>query len=597
VTDSIAPAPGAGRLRSPDVLAASAALALMASLPFLNPVHLFPLPTFFEESLALGLGLIALACIAFSRQPGPTAIPVISIWTLALALVFLLQPLWSGTPYAEPATIAGLYVLWAAAVMWVGAQMRLADVERISLLLATALLLGAMVGAAVAWIQMLGLASQVGTWIPALQNGRAPGVLAQVNLHANYLVVGSASLVFLWTERRISSAAALLCGVLLAGGIAFAASRAALLELAWLLFASFWLRRRGPREPGARAFWVGVLAFALILAVCAAATAMGFESRGVSDRVTRIGESSQYVVRLSIYEAAIRTWLSAPLGGVGVGGFAWAHYTTATPWVGDVPMNPEKYAHDIVLQLLAEAGVIGAGIFIAGVVLWFTANARPSLAVSGTWRMWSMGIVGIELVHSLFEFPLWHAHFLGLAALLTGLSDRRVHRMASSVSSRALALVAAAIGGALLCSTVLNHRDLIYWSARQSGTAAEQQALEQSLRRLRRSFLAPYIDVGIAGSLIVSRESLLPKIAFLDRVLHFWPVAPLVQKQIAFLAMAGKDEEALALLGNLARLQPQYVPDLNAQLEAISGDDIPAGSPVRRRARELAETQMTKRAF
>jgi O-antigen ligase len=596
VTDSIAPAPGAGRLRSPDVLAASAALALMASLPFLNPVHLFPLPTFFEESLALGLGLIALACIAFSRQPGPTAIPVISIWTLALALVFLLQPLWSGTPYAEPATIAGLYVLWAAAVMWVGAQMRLADVERISLLLATALLLGAMVGAAVAWIQMLGLASQVGTWIPALQNGRAPGVLAQVNLHANHLVVGSASLVFLWTERRISSAAALLCGVLLAGGIAFAASRAALLELAWLLFASFWLRRRGPREPGARAFWVGVLAFALILAVCAA-TAMGFESRGVSDRVTRIGEGSQYMVRLSIYEAAIRTWLSAPLGGVGVGGFAWAHYTTATPWVGDVPMNSEPYAHNIVLQLLAETGLIGAGICGAAIVLWFAANARRTIGASVVWRSWAIGIVGVQLVHSLFEFPLWHAEFLGITALLMGICEHRTYRMGSQVLSRALALGAAAMGAVLLSTAIRNHRQLMDWGVTpQAFTPAGRASQEQALRGLRRSLLAPYVDVGLAATLPVSRDGLPEKVAFMGRAVQFWPVALFVQKQIRLLAMAGNDDEALALLAHLARLQPQQIAGLNAELEAIPGADIPDDSPVRRRVRQLVEARKRERS-
>jgi O-antigen ligase len=594
VSQSIASPPGATPVRSRDALPAVAALALMVSLPFLNPIHLAPLMTFFEECLALGLGLAALACIAFRRDSGPVSFPAISIWALALSLVLLLQPRWSEAPYSQPATIAGLYVLWAAALMWVGAQMRLVNAERIATVLATAMVLAAIIAAAASWIQVLGLNADFGNLVPPIPHRRASGLLAQVNMHANHLLVGSASLVYLWSRQRISSAAALGCGTLLASGIAFAASRATLLELGALLVVSLWFRSGGAGEPRARPFWVGVAAFTLLLALCAAAASVGFQSLGISERTAHVGEASQYLVRLGIYEAAIRIWLSAPIAGVGVGGFAWAHYTTPTPWVGVVPMRPEPYAHDVLLQLLTETGLIGAGIFVAAVILWLLANARRTLATAAPWHIWAVGIVAIELVHSLLEYPLWHAHFLGLTALLMGFCDRRGYRMGSSILSRGLALGTAAIGAFLLGTTVKYQLELLYWGSMPQALKSDPQVRDmerQAVQRLQKSLLAPYIDISVARALPVSPDNLEAQLRFMGRAMHFWPVADVVHKQIVLLAMAAKNDEALALIGNLARLQPQYLPGLDDDLKRISTQYVAADSPVRVRVRELAERQ------
>jgi hypothetical protein len=135
-------------------------------------------------------------------------------------------------------------------------------------------------------------------------------------------------------------------------------------------------------------------------------------------------------------------------------------------------------------------------------------------------------------------------------------------------------------------------QELLYWGTMPQEMKADPAVREmerQSVERLRKSLLAPYVEVSMALALPVSRDNVEARIRFMDRPLHFWPTADIVQKQIALLAMAGRDDEALELIGSLARLQPSYLSELNGKLEGISTDDIPVNSPVRRRVRELAE--------
>ena len=339
---------------------------------------------------------------------------------------------------------------------------------------------------------------------------------------------------------------------------------------------------------------MGVVVFCLVLAVCLVAVDRMFHSLAVSARAANPEEADEYLRRLSLCETAIRAWLSAPLAGIGVGGFAWAQYTIPRPWAGSIAMPPAFNAHDILLQLLAETGLIGAGLFVAALVLWLRAAARRTETGPTPWRTWAVGMVSVELVHSLFEFPLWNANFLGVAALLMGFCDPRLHRMTSGLISRGLALGAAGIGAVILFTTLHAELALLYWGTMPPELRSDpvlRQMQEQAMSRVKRSLLAPYGDVITALALPVARDNAEARIAFLERPMHFWPTAALVQKQILLLAMTGSNDRALALLADLARLEPKHLPRLNGELQRIPPADVPADSPVRQRLRELAGRQ------
>lgn len=583
-----------GKNRWPLHFAVIAACA-MASLPFLNPVHLPPLATFYEESLALALGLIAILCVGVRRGSALTNLPSISVWAAALSVFLLLQPYWTTAPYSEPAQLAGLYLLWAAGLMLVGSILQVqADSEKTAVFLATAVLLGALLNAGADWLQVLGLMDSSGSIVPRLAGGRVVGFLSQVNLHANYLVVGATCLAYLWAVRRISAVVAGLAGVLLASAIEFSASRAAILELGCLLVFSIWFWRRRRESLMGLRFAAGICF--VVAAVAVAATLNRFDfSVDISDRIAAAGNANEYNLRLAIYEAAFRTWLNAPFLGVGIGGFAWSHYTTSTPWVGNVPMLPEPYAHDIFLQFLAETGLFGIAILVLAVSFWLVRSLRLLSARGSPEQFWAIGIVAIEFVHSMVEFPLWHAHFLGLTALVMGLAETRSLMLRSVAIGRVTVLAVVLIGGTLLASTVKDHHELLLWDVKTNSVMPREMHDEQMSRtqerreveRLRRSLLAPYVDIGLALSLPISRDGLDSKISFNERAMHFLPLFPIVRKQIIFLAMAGREQESLELAGHMARHQPGSLGELRDTLDQLKDSELPKDSAVRAKVDSL----------
>lgn len=563
----------------------------MVSLPFLYPAHTYPIPTFFEEAFAFAAGLIAFACVVLGARSAIAA-PAISVWIAVLSAYLLLQPHWMEPAYAEPAQIAGLYALWAAAMVVVGANLRLAlGAERLASLLAGAVLISAVLGAGAGLLQALDLSAAFRGIVAPSQAGVVYGNLAQRNLFANHLVIGAACLAYLWSARRISLVSALACGVLLAHGIDASGSRASLLMLGWLMLWAWWQSRRASRQPAARRFLAAIVAVIVVVGVFGFfAEAPDGPMGSASARLVRVGGGAgDPSVRLAIYEAAFRTWLSAPLFGVGFGGFSWAHYTTLTPWVGAVPMNPETNAHNILLHFLAETGLAGTSILAVGLALWcarlWSRGLSPSVA-------WAAAVVGAELVHSLIEYPLWHAHFLGLAAVLAGFADLRSMAVRSVLAARALAAGVLLFGGALLASTTRTYLQLQYWGlvvpeelrAVPEVRRQEQQAIAEA----QRSLLRPYADVALASSLKISTDALDTKLLFNARVLHFWQVYPLVQAQIAMLAMAGRDAEALRLAEHLARLQPQNLPELAESLRNLPDSELPGVARLRARVAELS---------
>jgi hypothetical protein len=237
-------------------------------------------------------------------------------------------------------------------------------------------------------------------------------------------------------------------------------------------------------------------------------------------------------------------------------------------------MKPEVNAHNLLLHLLAETGLIGTGLALGGLAGWAVRVARDSHRGIGSGRAWTIAIVGIELVHSAVEFPLWNAEFLGLAAIAGGMSDPRRHAFRSTALARVLLLGVAVSGGATLFSTIDVHERL----HREAAPAGSQ-----SIEKLRRSLLRPYVDTGIALSMPLTREQLQAKLEFNEAVMHRWPVAPIVQRQIVYLAMAGRDDESFELLRHMRDLEPETLDELRALVARIPLNVLPLISPLRTR--------------
>jgi hypothetical protein len=75
------------------------------------------------------------------------------------------------------------------------------------------------------------------------------------------------------------------------------------------------------------------------------------------------------------------------------------------------------HAHNALLDLLAETGLLAALCMVVPLALWLRSVpwSKPDLDTG-----WMSTLIAIQAAHSMVEYPLWHANFLGLTALLLG---------------------------------------------------------------------------------------------------------------------------------------------------------------------------------
>ena len=155
-----------------------------------------------------------------------------------------------------------------------------------------------------------------------------------------------------------------------------------------------------------------------------------YEAFGLSNSQTRIlsevaqaqrvGESVGSI-RGAIWRRSIAMIGESPWWGWGPGSFRHEALRITVEQGGPFPSG--EHAHNLIFHLAAEMGIPFA-LAVAGLLGWWGIRVwRARLALPGLWALASLGVIG---VHSMLEFPLWFAHFLGLAMVFAAVVDREV---------------------------------------------------------------------------------------------------------------------------------------------------------------------------
>lgn len=536
-------------------------------LPFLIPYHQQPVLSFFPEWLAAALGGAAAVAALVSRDiRSGAALPAPALMLAAFALWLALRTAAGGLAYPQLSLLAALYVLFAVLMVQLGAQLAaFHGLARVAAVLGAFLLAGALANAAAGVIQYYGRPALLEDLIARLNGQRAYGNIAQANLYANYLAIGVASLLHLWQQARLRTAVAAAALGLIAYASALAGSRSMLLYALWFAVLGL-LAARLPEPAMARRLKRGALAAAAAIALAQFAVPWlnGFlglgHGAGVVERFAG-PELEAGEPRLAIFGAALRVFAGAPLVGAGMGEFAGAAFALglepSLTRIAQVWTSP----HSLPLQLLAESGVIGAGLVLGALVWW-------ALGLVQQWRMrrspalwWVVAAAGVGLLHSLIEFPFWSAHFLGVMALLVGVGaipaegGREAARVARAAGLAMVAALALALAALL--------RDYVRLdAARVTGTAATLAPAAQvrrdaaTMHALRGGLLAPQAELWILLGAPLDRNRLADKLAISARVVRFWPANAVVVRRAVFLALDGKPQEARAALELALRTFP-----------------------------------------
>jgi O-antigen ligase len=506
------------------------------------------------------------------------------VWApLALIGVLLLQLMLGQIAYSQQALLAIMYLVYFALLCWLGYTLRVVlDFPLVARVLAWCLLAGGVASAMIAVVQHFGWHGMLDGWVNAASGATTAANLAQVNHLADYLALALGSLGYLWHARRLPGMLALPFALLLLAALAFSGSRSSWLYLAALIGVALAARKQIGKQP---LIWALLLlpAFAMVQGLMHVSWLAGSVAT-VTPTERLFSSVSGIDARLALWGASWRIFLDAPLLGVGFGQFAYALFTRMTEGsvLSDALFN---HAHNLPMQLLAEFGLIGFGIVAWGLGAWLVRSLREVWSAE---RAWMFALLSVLLIHSLLEYPLWYAYFLGMAAFLIGAGETHTMRLRVSGVGRTgfvLALLLATVALLRLRSDFVEIDHAVLKSRERTAIPEVQATLA---RMYRESLLAPYVEHVYAFGIELDREEVADKLELNTQVMHFAPTRETVYRQATLLALANQPQAARSMLTHALAAYPNGAAEFIQTAHALETHEAAAIEPLR----ALAETYL-----
>ena len=132
------------------------------------------------------------------------------------------------------------------------------------------------------------------------------------------------------------------------------------------------------------------------------------------------------------------------------------------------------HSHNSFLNLLAEMGIIGTALVLGGLLWAIKGSLQRAHQPAGGFLL---ALIGVSLVHSMLEYPLWYIYFLTPFALFIGFTPpaRRTDKYAYSKSSLHLVLQGAAALACLFFTVGIVRLAFVYQELRHfSGTPSTE---------------------------------------------------------------------------------------------------------------------------
>ncbi len=528
-------------------------VGLMGVVPFLQWKHYYPITDFYTEWVAAFLGICALACNCrrLSR------LPLVSLVPLALMLLIWVQFLLGRMIYPQQAALASLYLVWGALLAMLGYALKDEfGLEKIARTMAWFILAGGLASGVAAVLQHYFDHAAFGVFVTPDASGGVYGNLAQQNHFSDYTALAIASLLYLAASRKIHPLAALPLGGFLLFMLALSGSRSAWLYLAALTVLALLLHGRQRNGVLLTAALLLVPAFALMQFLAHFSFMGGHGTLTSGDRLLVIGRDSG--IRFYLWREAWMMFLKSPLLGVGFGQFAWHHFGYGPAFNDPQITGLYSNAHDIAFHLLAETGLAGVLLVFGGIFFW----ARRIDIAFDIHAWWLFAVLLVIALHSLDEYPLWYAHFLGIFMLLLGMGEARSLRLPGAQGVTILLLAAGSYLMAGLMKDYLDLEGLLYPSYHNGKPPLRPAALYDALYRFRKgTLLVPYVEYPMAEMLPVDETNLDDKLRLSRRALHFSPSGMLVYRRAALLALAGREAAAKLEIRRAASSDPDLLED------------------------------------
>ena len=553
------------------VLCARATLGMMLSLPFLQLLHSMPIPSFYSEWLAVVLGLLASLLglpILLSERKQVLRIPFIVSLPLALLTVIVLQVLLGKFAYVSSAAMVAAILLWVCCVMLACSVV----VQRWSapaLLqhLAKWLMLGALLSAIVGILQSWGVAPYLPGLVIETQPGSGVyGNLAQQNHFATYLACGLAASLYLFRQGQLRWHSMSIIGTVLLLGLFLSGSRSVIL---YLLVCGVWFgkgrfhRLRLSVKHWRRFAWLALIVFLLMLVFM-------LNSESGRSQIQRYGYWSETIgARIFLWKHALLMWLQAPLVGVGWDSFAY-QLVEQIGQAGQVNRwGVDQYAHNLILQLAAVAGLVGVLALLLPLALLLRRLWRAGVQEHQLFALVVLIILGI---HSLLEQPLYYSYFLGLTACMLACIECGHWEVRPEWKARIASAVL--VGGVVVSVQTLFDYRALEGHFVEDGTAPVGLTEAHIFSLHERSFFPAIVETLYPQLFVPHTASAQAKLVLNTRLMHHAPLADTEFRQAALLAEAGEFDAALRRLKTAAYSYPAQL-EMYAQRYAILAQSEP----------------------
>ena len=252
---------------------------------------------------------------------------------------------------------------------------------------------------------------------------RLSGIFGADNLKLGLVLAALSPFALDAAARRFHAAGWIVAALLMGSVLLLAGSRGSWLMFALVMLASGW------RRLGRKRLLVVMASGALLGSVLAFTFSSQFENRIERSAAILSGDAhgldEALSGRWSIWRAAAGMIAAHPVNGVGTRGFRDAYATYAAPddfWLSHGQAGA-LHAHQIVMEILAETGLVGLGLWLMGAALalrawrWALPSARSRSAVPAL----ALAVTAFPLNTSLaFYSNFWGGVFLLLLALFAG---------------------------------------------------------------------------------------------------------------------------------------------------------------------------------
>lgn len=387
------------------MLGAGSPIAILVALfllsAWLQPMHLLPWVSWHSEMPAF-LAVLLLSwhgVFQAAKKNLSTTIffPVTALPLVALGLLVWLQSATGLIAFQGDAFVLTIYMLICVAGMALGHAS--SSEQKTYTVLAFTILVGAFLSTLIAFIQAFEL-WETSPWINRMLQPRRPGGnLGQPNQLATLLLMGLASLLFLFESRKLTALPSGLFALVFLIGLAATESRTGVLS--FFILVLWWLAKRKSLGFGLSLWAVSFAGIGFLGLFWTWPMLMAEMLQGAGAHVdTSVG------LRWLVWPQLIDALLQRPWFGWGLGQISAAQNAVTHAYANSGAFT---YAHNIVLDLALGIGIplAALGVMFTTVWLWRRVRAARQLA---PW--YCLALVSPVAVHSMLEFPFAYAYFL-----------------------------------------------------------------------------------------------------------------------------------------------------------------------------------------